>query len=125
MLVVDDNVDAAEMLAAALTAKGYQTRIAHDGPAALIAAEAFRPAVAFLDLGLPVMDGYELASRLLNIGHLGPIRLIAVTGYGQESDRRRTRQAGFHSHLVKPVDLKAVEDALVEIVHDNSGSKDA
>jgi CheY-like chemotaxis protein len=112
VLVVDDNVDAAEMLAAALTAKGYQTRVAHDGPAALLAAERFRPAIAFLDLGLPVMDGYELATRLRDIPDLCSMRLIAVTGYGQKSDRRRTRQAGFHHHLVKPVDLRAVDDVL-------------
>ena len=69
-MVVDDNADAAEMLAAALTAKGYQTRVAHDGPAALLVAEAFRPAIGFLDLGLPVMDGYELAARLREIPDL-------------------------------------------------------
>jgi PAS domain S-box-containing protein len=112
VLVVDDNVDAAEMLAAALAAKGYQTRVAHDGPAALLTAAKFRPAIAFLDLGLPVMDGYELATRLRELPDLCSMRLIAVTGYGQESDRRRTEQAGFHHHLVKPVDLRAVDNVL-------------
>jgi PAS domain S-box-containing protein len=112
VLVVDDNVDAAEMLAAALTAKGHQTRVAHDGPAALLTAATFRPAIAFLDLGLPVMDGYELAARLRELPDLCSMRLIAVTGYGQESDRRRTEQAGFHHHLVKPVDLRAVDNVL-------------
>jgi CheY-like chemotaxis protein len=112
VLVVDDNVDAAEMLAAALTAKGYRTRVAHDGPAALLTAANFRPAIAFLDLGLPVMDGYELAARLRELPDLCSIRLIAVTGYGQDSDRRRTQQAGFHHHLVKPVDLQAVDSVL-------------
>jgi CheY-like chemotaxis protein len=112
VLVVDDNVDAAEMLAAALTAKGYQTRVAHDGPTALLAAATFRPAIAFLDLGLPVMDGYELATRLRELPDLCSMRLIAVTGYGQESDRLKTKQAGFQHHLVKPVDLLAVENVL-------------
>ncbi len=112
VLIVDDNIDAAEMLAAALTAKGYQTRVAHDGPAALLAAETFRPAIGFLDLGLPVMDGYELAARLRDIPALRRMKLIAVTGYGQESDRQKTRQAGFDRHLVKPVDLRAVDDVL-------------
>jgi PAS domain S-box-containing protein len=112
IMVVDDNADAAEMLAAALTAKGYQTRVAHDGPAALLVAETFRPAIGFLDLGLPVMDGYELAARLREIPDLSRMTLIAVTGYGQESDRRKTRQAGFHHHLVKPVDLRAVDEVL-------------
>jgi PAS domain S-box-containing protein len=115
VLVVDDNADAAEMLAAALTAKGYHTRVAHDGPAALLAAAKFRPAVAFLDLGLPVMDGYELATRLRELPDLCSMRLIAVTGYGQESDRRKTEQAGFHHHLVKPVDLLAVDNVLAGI----------
>lgn len=112
VLVVDDNIDAAEMLAAALTAKGYQTRVAHDGPAAVLAAETFRPAIGFLDLGLPVMDGYELAARLREIPNLHSMMLVAVTGYGQESDRRKTRRAGFHHHLVKPIDLQAVDDVL-------------
>jgi PAS domain S-box-containing protein len=112
VLVVDDNIDAAEMLAAALTAKGYYTRVAHDGPAALLAAETFRPAIGFLDLGLPVMDGYELAARLREIPKLNSIILVAVTGYGQESDRRKTRHAGFHHHLVKPIDLQAIDDVL-------------
>ena len=84
ILVVDDNEDGAEMLAAALTGKGYDTRVAHDAPAALVAAE-FAPDVAFLDLGLPVMDGYELAAHLRELPGLAGLRLIAVTGYGQES----------------------------------------
>jgi PAS domain S-box-containing protein len=123
VLVVDDNVDAAEMLAAALTVKGCQTRVAHDGPAALLAAEKFRPEIGFLDLGLPVMDGYELAMRLRDIPDLHPIRLIAVTGYGQESDRLKTRQAGFHDHLVKPVDLGAVDKVLAGIADENTTSE--
>ena len=125
VLVVDDNTDAADMLAAVLSAKGYQTRVAHDGPAALLTAEKFRPAIAFLDLGLPVMDGYELATRLHEIPELRNLRLIAVTGYGQESDRRKTRQAGFHHHLVKPVDLQAVDEVLTEIATENVGLEEA
>jgi CheY-like chemotaxis protein len=125
VLVVDDNADAADMLAAALSAKGYQTRVAHDGPAALLTAEKFRPAIAFLDLGLPVMDGYELATRLHEIPELRNLRLIAVTGYGQESDRRKTRQAGFHHHLVKPVDLQAVDEVLTGIATENIGLEKA
>ena len=85
------------------------------GPPRCCAAETFRPAIAFLDLGLPVMDGYELAARLRELPDLWTMRLIAVTGYGQESDRRRTEQAGFHHHLVKPVDLRAVDDVLTGI----------
>ncbi len=112
ILIVDDNEDGAEMISIALSAKGYLTMVAHDAPAALRAAAEFKPAVAFLDIGLPVMDGYELAARLREVPGLADIRLIALTGYGQESDRRKTRQAGFHIHLVKPVDLEAVERAV-------------
>jgi PAS domain S-box-containing protein len=112
ILVVDDNVDGAEMLAAALSAKGYEARVAHDAPAALVIALAFRPAVAFLDIGLPVMDGYELAAQLRQHPELAGMRLVALTGYGQESDREEARQAGFHHHLVKPVDFQAIEAVL-------------
>ena len=109
ILVVDDNEDAAEMLAEALNAKGHVTRVAHDAPDALEVAAGFIPELAFLDIGLPVMDGYELAARLRELPGLSGIRLIAVTGYGQESDRRKSEAAGFQDHLVKPVDLDAVD----------------
>jgi PAS domain S-box-containing protein len=112
VLVVDDNVDAAEMLAHALEMNGHHTWIAHDGPEALRRAADARPAAAFLDIGLPVMDGYELASRLRETPGLEGIRLIAVTGYGQESDRRRSAAAGFHHHLVKPVNLDDIHAVL-------------
>jgi PAS domain S-box-containing protein len=113
ILIVDDNEDGAEMLADALTRRGYDTRVAHDAPAALRVAAEFSPDIAFLDIGLPVMDGYELASRLRELPGLAGLRLIAVTGYGQESDRRRTRTAGFHHHLVKPVDIATIEATLM------------
>jgi len=112
ILVVDDNEDGAEMLAAVLAGKGYDTRVAHDAPTALRVAAEFSPDIAFLDIGLPVMDGYELASHLRELPGLAGVRLIALTGYGQESDRRRTRAAGFHHHLVKPVDIAAIEATL-------------
>jgi CheY-like chemotaxis protein len=109
ILVVDDNADGAEMLAWALENKGHQTQVAHDAPAALRLAEAFGPELAFIDIGLPVMDGYELAERLRQLPGLQEVRLVALTGYGQESDRAKSRAAGFHHHLVKPVDFAAVE----------------
>jgi CheY-like chemotaxis protein/anti-sigma regulatory factor (Ser/Thr protein kinase) len=112
ILVVDDSVDGAEMLAAALSAKGYKTRVAFDAPSALRIAVEFRPAIAFLDIGLPVMDGYELAARLRGLPELNGIRLFALTGYGQESDRQKTRDAGFDHHFIKPVDLDAIEAVL-------------
>ncbi len=105
MLVVDDNEDAADLLAEVLRARGHDVRVAFDGPTALAAVEREPPRIALLDLGLPVMDGYELARRLRE--RLGPDApsLVAVTGYGQEPDRRASAQAGFEVHLVKPVDL--------------------
>jgi CheY-like chemotaxis protein len=109
ILVVDDNTDAAEMLAAALGIKGHDARVAHDGPTALDVAAGFRPHIAFLDIGLPVMDGYELAAQFRERSNLQETCLIALTGYGQESDRERTAAAGFGHHLVKPVDLQAVD----------------
>ena len=112
VLVVDDNADGAEMLAEILIEKGYDTRVAHDAPTALRVAAEFAPNVAFLDIGLPVMDGYELASHLRGLPGLQDVRLIALTGYGQESDRQRSREAGFHQHLVKPVDIDSLEAAV-------------
>jgi CheY-like chemotaxis protein len=111
VLIVDDNEDGAEMLSIILSQKGYDTRVAHDAPGALEIAAQFKPATAFIDIGLPVMDGYELAGRLRADPSLSGIRLIALTGYGQESDFQRGREAGFDEHLVKPVDITAVEAA--------------
>ena len=105
VLVVDDNTDAAETLGDILRELGHTISIAHDGPTALSAAAAFRPHVALLDIGLPVMDGYELARRLREQPDLGKVQLFAITGYGQESDRQRSHAAGFQEHLVKPIDL--------------------
>jgi PAS domain S-box-containing protein len=110
VLVVDDNLDAAELLTEVLHASGHATAIAHDGPAALELASSFHPEIALLDIGLPVMDGYELARRLR--GQFPQIRLIAITGYGQSSDRQRTREAGFDEHLVKPVRVEVLRAAL-------------
>ncbi len=108
VLVVDDNEDAAELLAEALRLFGYTVDVAHDGPEALRAAAARPPDVALLDIGLPVMDGYELARRLRADPSLRAIKLVAITGYGQEADRQRAREAGFDVHLVKPVEIGAL-----------------
>jgi DNA-binding response OmpR family regulator len=105
VLVVDDNADAADLLTAALIMNGFMARQAHDPVEALTVAAEFLPQLAVLDIGLPVMDGYELARRLRRIDGLENIRLIAVSGYGQHSDHRRSREAGFDHHLVKPVDM--------------------
>jgi PAS domain S-box-containing protein len=114
ILVVDDNEDGATMLALALTRRGYDARVANDAATALEIAAEFRPDVAFLDIGLPVMDGYELGSHLRTIAGLEGLRLVALTGYGQESDRRRSREAGFQHHLVKPVAIDALEEVIRE-----------
>jgi signal transduction histidine kinase/DNA-binding response OmpR family regulator len=112
ILVVDDNDDSAAMLAEALRLRGHDVRVAHDGPAALTVSAVFRPDVAFLDIGLPVMDGYELAVRLRQQPGLEALRLLALTGYGQESDGERSRAAGFDEHLVKPLDLSQLDRLL-------------
>lgn len=104
VLVVDDNVDFAEMLGEALTAAGHVVLVTHDGPDALAAVADFRPRVAILDIGLPVMDGYELAKSVREATG-GETKLIALTGYGQLNDRERSARAGFVEHFVKPVEV--------------------
>ena len=109
VLVVDDNRDAAELLAEALGTVGHYVRVAFNGPEAIDLARQFLPEIAFLDIGLPVMDGYELARRLRALPGCDGMYLVAVTGYGQSSDRQHSREAGFEEHLVKPVDLDEVQ----------------
>jgi signal transduction histidine kinase/DNA-binding response OmpR family regulator len=116
VLVVDDNRDAAVMLADAMHSFGYEAEVASDGPAALEAAASFKPHAVLLDLGLPVMDGYEVADRLRAAGVTAP--LIAVTGYGQEADRERSGTAGFVAHFVKPVDLDELRHSLDRLLDD-------
>jgi len=113
VLVVDDNEDAAELLALGLEAAGHTVVTTLDAPRALAALETFTADVAILDIGLPGMDGYELASRIrAQRPHVG---LIALTGYGQPADRERTREAGFQIHLVKPTSVERVLDALASL----------
>ncbi len=104
VLVVDDNVDSARGTSLILQRNGHDVRLAYDGPAAVAAAQEHRPEFVLLDIGLPGMDGYEVARRLRQDENLRGLKLIAVSGYGQESDRRRSQEAGFDEHLVKPVD---------------------
>jgi signal transduction histidine kinase/DNA-binding response OmpR family regulator len=112
VLVVDDNVDAADSLGMLLRLGGCEVRLAHDGPAALEAAQAFRPQVVVLDIGLPGMDGYEVARQLRTLPSTRHSVLAAVTGYGRDEDRARSREAGFDYHLVKPVDLDMLQAVL-------------
>jgi len=103
ILVVDDNVDAADMLGQLLTAHGHQVSVFNDPLAALEAAGRIKPDLAVLDIGLPGLDGYELATRLRTVLGNHPCRLVALSGYGQDGDRLRSEEAGFAQHLVKPI----------------------
>jgi two-component system CheB/CheR fusion protein len=103
LLVVDDNKDAAESMSMLLEMWGHEVAYAYDGPSALETAEQWHPEAVFLDIGLPGMDGYEVAERLRGLPEAKHAVLIAITGYGQEDDRRRSRRAGIDHHLVKPV----------------------
>jgi CheY-like chemotaxis protein len=108
ILVVDDNTDAAESLAALLAINGHETRLAHDGWQAMAEAKAFRPDVMFLDIGMPALDGHETARRIRQEPWGKDIVLVALTGWGQSEDRRRSKEAGFNHHLVKPADPNVV-----------------
>lgn len=121
ILVVDDNVDSARGLESLLTLLGYDVRTSFDGWSALEVALNHRPAVVLLDIGLPGMDGYEVATKLRSDPRLRETVLIAVTGYGQEEDRRRSREAGFDHHLIKPVDFDTLL-ALLEQTEETASS---
>ena len=112
VLVVDDNADGAETLSLLLELSGYEVRTASDGLSALAVAEAFRPHAILLDIGLPVLDGYEVARRLRSHAELGKVLLIALTGYGPDADRERSQQAGFDHYFVKPTDPRVLCDVL-------------
>jgi PAS domain S-box-containing protein len=112
ILVVDDNVDAADSIAILLSMEGHQTQTVNSAHDALVAATEFRPDVVLLDIGLPEMDGYEVARRLRSQNAIEQMRLVAVTGYGQPADRARAQAAGFDKHLVKPVEPQALNEFL-------------
>jgi CheY-like chemotaxis protein len=114
ILVVDDNVDAASSLSALLELAGHATSMAHSGDEALHQVTVDVPDVVLLDIGLPGMNGYEVARRLRDMPGLAATRLIAITGYGQESDKRSAIAAGFDTHLVKPVDFSLLTEVLEE-----------
>lgn len=114
IVVIDDNQDAAESLAMLLRLKGHDVQIAYDGPTGLALALETAPECVLVDIGLPGMDGYEVAKRLRSHERSGRTVLIALTGYGQQEDRARSRQAGFDHHLVKPVAHNVLEDVLRE-----------
>lgn len=109
---MDDNEDAASLLAEALGKLGHDVRVAGDGPSALEIAPGFAPQVALVDVGLPAMDGYEVARRLRALALPEEVRLVALTGYGHEDARTRSAEVGFAAHLVKPITLEALLEAI-------------
>jgi CheY-like chemotaxis protein/two-component sensor histidine kinase len=115
VLVVDDSRDIVEALAEVLTMRGHEVRTAYDGPTALDAVKGFQPDVVFLDIGMPGMDGFEVARRLRKLPGVEGAVLVALTGYGQERDRERSKEAGFDRYLVKPVDMTEIEEVLVSL----------
>jgi len=115
VLVVDDNVDTAQTLALLLEESGHDVRMGHDGPTALKVAHAFLPNVVLLDIGLPGLDGYEVAKRLRQQSVLPNVVLVAMTGYGQDTDRQRSQDAGFDHHLVKPANFDKVQQILASV----------
>jgi CheY-like chemotaxis protein len=114
-MVVDDNRDAADSLGALLQMMGADTRVAYDGHSALEILDTFHPAAVFLDLGMPDMDGYEVAHQIRSRPDARDTVLIALTGWGQDRDRRRTAEAGFNRHLAKPADFETLQSVMMSI----------
>jgi CheY-like chemotaxis protein len=108
VLVVEDNIDGARLMVRLLQSRGHQIRVAHDGPSALEAAREQRPEVVLLDIGLPGMDGYQVAEQLREMEGMERALLVALTGYGQDEDRQRSHEAGIDLHMIKPVDPEAL-----------------
>ncbi|MDO8678439.1 MAG: response regulator [Acidobacteriota bacterium] len=121
ILVVDDNHDSALSLAMVLTMMGHETRTAHDGETALATAESFHPDVVLLDIGLPKMNGYEVAQRIRESAWGTTMFLIAVTGWGQAEDRARSAEVGLNMHMVKPVEPTALQAVLADLHRNGNG----
>jgi signal transduction histidine kinase/CheY-like chemotaxis protein len=115
VLIVEDNVDAAEMMELVVSQSGHITRVAHDGASAVEAATAFLPDVIFLDIGLPVMNGYAVARSVRALPQCRHVHIAAVTGWGQEEDRRKAQEAGCDSHLTKPLSPATLDELLARI----------
>jgi PAS domain S-box-containing protein len=121
VLLVDDNVDSAEMLATIMKLWGHEVRTAYTGPAGLEVAAEYLPDVVLLDIGLPEIDGYEVARRLRHIPRLEAVKIVAMTGYGDEADIRLAQEVGFDSHLTKPFELVKIEELLTTLLSPGSG----
>jgi CheY-like chemotaxis protein len=115
VLIVDDNEDAANSLAMILKLSGHETTPVYTAEDALERASTFKPDVVLLDIGLPGMDGYEVAQKMRELPGLRGIRLVALTGYGRSDDRLRAREAGFDDHLTKPVEFALLDRALAAV----------
>jgi signal transduction histidine kinase/ActR/RegA family two-component response regulator len=124
VLIVEDNLDAAEMLVLAVSELGHVTEVAHDGATAIAIATRFAPNVVLLDVGLPVMNGYEVARTLRALPEFTDVHIAAVTGWGQEEDRRKAREAGFDSHFTKPLSPAVLRDFLATIAHRVPSARD-
>lgn len=125
ILVVDDNQDSALSLAMMLSIMGHETRTAHDGESAVTTAESFLPEVVLLDIGLPKLNGYEVAQRIREREWGASMFLIAVTGWGQEEDRQRSSEVGLNVHMVKPVEPAALERLFAELRRNRTDSGQA
>jgi CheY-like chemotaxis protein len=112
VLIVEDNVDAAEMLNLLISELGHLTKVAHDGGSAIAAAKAFVPDLVFMDIGLPVLNGYAVVKALRELPEFANVHFAAVTGWGQDEDRRKAREAGFDSHFTKPLSPAVLEELL-------------
>lgn len=115
ILVVDDNSDSAETLAVLVGLLGAEVHVARDGPAALAETASFHPHAILLDIGMPGMNGYEVARRIRGMPGHESVKLIALTGWGEEEDRRLARDSGFDHHLVKPVDVEVLNNLLCSV----------
>jgi len=115
VLVADDNMDAGESLAMLIEEMGHEARVAQDGAAALAAIHAFRPDVAFVDIGMPKLNGYDVGRRVRAEAWGNQVVLVALTGWGQADDRRQSAEAGFDEHLVKPTRVEVIERVLADV----------
>ena len=120
VLVIDDNPDVARSIARLLAIVGHDVRVAQDGESGLSVAREFAPDAMLLDIGLPVVDGLQVARRIRQEPGLRNVLLIALTGYGQDADRQATKDAGFDHHLSKPVDFKTIESILATVDRQSS-----
>ena len=120
VLVIEDNPDVARSIARLLAIVGHDVRVAQDGESGLSVAREFAPDAMLLDIGLPVVDGLQVARRIRQEPGLRNVLLIALTGYGQDADRQATKDAGFDHHLSKPVDFKTIESILANVDRQSS-----